>query len=68
MKAPALSEIWNDTSYELQGVNQDCRQSIDRDQAVDDDGNALYESYIMLGDDVIYEYSAEEIEDFARTW
>ena len=70
---PALAEIWDDNRYGLEGINTDYRQGIDRDQAVDDDGNALYESYAMMRWDnedncVIYEYSVEEMEAFARTW
>lgn len=67
-----LATLWNDQSVTLHGVKDGAVSSIDRDQAVDDCGVALYDSYQFLlpyeTDDGLLLFSAEDIEAFARTW
>lgn len=67
-----LATLWGDPSVTLQGVKDGVTSSIDRDQAVDDYGMALYDSYQFLlpyeTDDGLFLFSAEDLEVFARTW
>ena len=71
-KSELLTMLWDDSSVTLHGVKDGVTSSIDRNQAVDDYGVALYDSYQFLlpyeTDDDLYLFSAEDIEAFARTW
>lgn len=64
-------EKFNDEqNYQLNGNDNNFTQSIDRDQAVDDDGKALFKSYTLIdlrtGDREFI--TAEQMEEFAETW
>lgn len=72
-----INTLWNTPEAELTGYGDGYCESIDRDQAVDDDGKAVYKSYsisIELGDgytdsrEVVINFSAEDMEAYARTW
>lgn len=71
-KNELLTTLWDDPSVTLQGVKDGVTSPIDRDQAVDDYGVALYDSYQFLlpygTDDGLFLFSAEDLEVFARTW
>lgn len=71
-KNELLTTLWDDTSVTLHAVKDGVTSSIDRDQAVDDYGVALYDSYQFLlpyeTDDDLLLFSAEDLEAFARTW
>lgn len=71
-KNELLATLWNDASVTLHGVKDDVVSSIDRNQAVDDYSVAQYDSYQFLlpyeTDDCSLEFTAEDIEAFARTW
>lgn len=69
-----LATLWNNDNATLIGVGDGYSQSIDRDQAVDDDGKAVFDSYAFeIGNDYdsdirTWEFTAADIEEFARTW
>ena len=73
-----LRFLWEFEGAELDGNTDGFSEPIDRDQAVDDDGKAIYEQYLLLVDvslssDTLedwqaYGFTATDIEDFARTW
>lgn len=67
-----LATLWDDPSVALCGVKDGVTSLIDRDQAVDDYGVSLYDSYQFLlpyeTDDGLFLFSAEDLEAFARTW
>lgn len=71
-KNELLTTLWGDPSVTFYGVMDGVTSSIDRDQAVDDYGVALYGSYQFLlpyeTDDGLLLFSAEDMEVFARTW
>ena len=71
-KNELLTTLWNDASVTLQGIKGGITSSIDRDQAIDDYGVALYDSYEFLlpyeTDDGVFAFTAENLEAFARTW
>ena len=71
-KNELLTTLWDDLSVTLHGLKEGIVSSIDRDQAVDDYGVAQYDSYQFLlpyeTDDGVFEFTAEDIEAFARTW
>ena len=71
-KSELLTMLWDDSSVTLHGVKDGVTSSIDRNQAVDDYGVALYDSYQFLlpyeTDDDLYLVSAEDIVAFARPW
>ena len=60
----------NEEKYGLEGIEANYQQSIDRDQAIDDDGKAIYTAYrfINVETDAEYEVTAEEMEAYAETW
>ena len=70
MRSELLKKLWENEKVELVGVQGTYRQEIDRDQAIfDETGKAAYKSYILIySDELIYEFTAEEIEAFSRTW
>ena len=69
-----LATLWNNKDAMLVGVGDTYAEAIDRDQAVDDDGKAIFDSYIFeigngYDEDVrMWKFSASEVEAFARTW
>ena len=67
-----LATLWGDLSVTLYGVKDGVASLIDRGQAVDDCGVALYDSYRFFlpyeTDDGLFLFSAEDLEVFARTW
>ena len=67
-----LAALWDDLSVMFYGVRDGVAGLIDRGQAVDDYGVALYDSYQFLlpydTDDGLLLFSAEDVEAFARTW
>lgn len=70
-----LYRYWVSEDYELNGIDHELNycQPIDRDQAVDDEGHAMYDEYVFYGPDEAYNgpvktFSAEQIEQFAQTW
>ena len=71
-KNELLTTLWNDPAVTLLGYHTAIVGRIDRDQAVDDYGAALYDSYQFLlpyeTEDDEFVFSAEDIEAFVRTW
>lgn len=70
-----LYTYWGNEDYELDGLNYELHycQPIDRDQAVDDEGHAMYDEYIFHkpGDEFYNPsrtFTAEQVEQFAQTW
>lgn len=73
-----LRVLWEYEDAELDGGVNDYTESIDRDQAVHDDGKAVFDRYslsvdVSASDEVApdwreYEFTVEDIETFARTW
>nr|DAU89302.1 MAG TPA: hypothetical protein [Caudoviricetes sp.] len=67
-KNELLATLWDDPSVTLHGVKDGVASSIERDQAVDDYGVVLYDSYQFLlpyeTDDDLLLFSAEDIEAF----
>ena len=64
-------EKFNDgENYQLNGNDSNFTQSIDRDQAVDENGKALFKSYTLIdletGEREVV--TAEAMEQFAETW
>ena len=65
------TEKFNDEqNYQLNGTDNNFTQSIDRDQAVDENGKALFKTYTLIdletGEREVV--SAEAMEQFAETW
>ena len=69
-----LATLWNDNNAALIGIGDGYAETIDRDQALDEYGKAVYKSYrFETGDgyeeDVRqWKFTAAEVEEFARTW
>ncbi|ETY71328.1 hypothetical protein [Bifidobacterium moukalabense] len=69
-----IDHCWNGSEYYLEAHEENgAWETIDRDQAVSEDGKAYYAEYFFgkEGDDVrIPErtYAAEDIETYAQTW
>lgn len=69
-----LETLWNNNAATLIGVGDDYAEAIGRDQAVDDDGNAIFNSYAFeIGDGYEepvrqWKFTAADVEAFARTW
>lgn len=70
-----LLRCWENEDYELDGLNYELPycEAISRDQAVDDEGHAMYDEYVFrkVGeeyDEVVKTFTAEQIEQFAQTW
>lgn len=73
-----LRVLWEYEYAGLEGCGDDYTEGIDRDQAVDDDGKAVFDRYsfivnVSTSDEVTpdwrdYGFTVEDIEDFARTW
>jgi len=65
---PPIEQAWFN-KIELDGIENDYIEPLDDDQAVDEDGEALYRNYLIwINEDESYEYSASEMEKFAKTW
>ena len=63
-----INAAWNGAT-EVIGHKDGYSQSIDKDQAIyDDTGKAAYESYTIITDGGEYSFSADEMENFAKTW
>lgn len=69
-----LATLWNNDNATLIGVGTDYAEAIDRDQAVDDDGKAIFDAYAFeIGDGYEepvrqWKFTADDVEAFARTW
>lgn len=67
-----LATLWDDPSVTLYGVKDGVMSLIDRDQAVDDCGVALYDSYRFFlpyeTDDGLFLFSSGDMEVFVRMW
>ena len=69
-----LAALWNNNDAALIGIGDGYAETIDRDQAVDEDGKAVFKSYrFETGDGYSggvrqWEFSAADVEAFARTW
>ena len=69
-----LAALWNNNNAALVGIGDGYAETIDRDQAVDEDGKAVFKSYrFEIGDAYSgevrqWEFTSDEVEDFARTW
>ena len=65
-----MKKFNDEQSYQLNGNDINFTQPIDRDQAVDDNGKALFRSYTLIdletGEREVV--TAEEMEQFAETW
>ena len=77
-KQTRLRVLWEYEDAELDGSVYGYTEGIDRDQAVNDDGKAIYDWYSLsvnaaAPDDTVpdwqaYEFTVEDIEAFAETW
>lgn len=73
-----LRVLWEYEDAELEGGGDGYTEGIDRDQAVDDDGKAVFgwdalSVDVSTSDEIApdwrdYEFTVEDIETFARTW
>lgn len=73
-----LRVLWEYEDAELEGGGDGYTEGVDRDQAVDDDGKAVFGWYalsvdVSTSDEIApdwreYEFTVEDIETFARTW
>ena len=70
-----LYHYWMSEDYELDGLNYELHycEAISRDQAVDDEGHAMYDEYVFRKageeyDDPAKTFTAEQVEQFAKTW
>ena len=72
-----IDALWNTPEAGLTGHGEDFDEPIDRDQAVDEDGKAIYKSYTLYffidhdyinPREIIIDFSAEDMETYARTW
>ena len=70
-----LLHCWGNEDYELDGLNYELHycETISRDQAVDDEGHAMYDEYVFRKpgeeyDEIVKTFTAEQVEQFAQTW
>lgn len=69
-----LYHYWASEDYTLEAKGEGGSwESIDRDQAVDDEGIAYYYAYAFVSADEAYRdpsrtFTAEQVEWFAQTW
>lgn len=75
-----IDRLWNDPTYGLDGFSTEGGyiQPIDRDQAVDGNGHANYDGYVLsreIEDDdspvselETYQFDADTMESYARKW
>lgn len=73
-KGNRLKDVWDMKEIQIDGYRKEdgCTSPIDRDQAVDDGGKAYYDSYSVrmpfTNSDEHLEFSADDMEEFAKTW
>lgn len=77
-KQTSLRALWEYENAELDGSGDGYTESIDRNQAVDDNGKAVFDRYSLSVDAAVpddttpdwrdYEFTVEDIEAFAETW
>lgn len=72
-----IDALWNTPEAMLVGHGEGFDEPIDRDQAADDDGKAIFKSYTLslcIGANypdsryIVIDFSAEDMEEYARTW
>lgn len=66
-----ISKAWEKVmsdEAELGGIEPNFTSSIDADQAIDEEGKAVFSAYYIYVEGERYEYSAAEMEMFASTW
>ena len=69
-----IENLWNNNDAMLIGFGDGYSEIIDRDQAVDEDGKPIFDSYAFIigngyDEDIrMWKFSADDIEAFARTW
>lgn len=69
-----IDALWNNPEAMLVGHGEGFDEPIDRDQAVDDDGKAIYDWYTLslcVAADyryIVINFSAAEMEAYAQTW
>lgn len=74
-----IDALWNTPGAQLDGyLDADgISEPIDRDQAVDDDGKAIYDRYTLrcpIGvdwadqEEIVIPFTAADMEEYARTW
>lgn len=73
-----INALWNTPEATLDGIGDGYIESIDRDQAVDEDGKAIFKAYVLSlkldKDDyldnrrIVINFSADDMETYARTW
>ena len=73
-----INALWNTPEATLKGIGDGYIESIDRDQAVDEDGKAIFKAYTLSlkldKDDyldnrrIIINFSAEDMEAYAQCW
>lgn len=66
-----IEDVWNDEeNWALEATRYGITSSIDRDQAVDEDGQPIYNLYtfIEVDGDATAEFTANEVARFAKGW
>jgi len=66
-----IEDVWNDEeNWALEATRYGITSSIDRDQAVDEDGQPIYNLYtfIEIDGDATAEFTANEVARFAKGW
>lgn len=66
-KSELLAILWDDETVTLEGVAGGVTSCIDRDQALNDEGEALFGSYRFLSLGDVYVFSADDLESFVRS-
>lgn len=65
-KNELIAMLWDDETVTLEGVAGGVTSCIDRDQALNDEGEALFGSYRFLSPCGVYVFSAGDLESFVR--
>ena len=72
-----IDALWNTPEAMLVGHGEGFDEPIDRDQAVDEDGKAIYKSYTLSLDldggyfnprIIAIRFTTDDMEAYARTW
>lgn len=67
-----LKDVWDLDNVTITGWDPDYNQTIDKDQAVDEDGKACYRAYHFTFNGTCPEqtqiFLADDMEEFAKTW
>ncbi len=65
----------DEENYEIDGIDYEhgCIQTIDRNQAIDGEGHAVYDEYVFYKIGEYYpakcgSFTAEQFEQFAQSW